>query len=156
MQRSRTEPDRGAVAYSQAEAALDGIHVIRTNVSAETLGAEEVVQAYKDLSEVERAFRIMKGFALEVGPIRHRLERRVRAHVSLCMLARYVRWHMEEALAPPLLLMDHDLEGGEARRTSAVAPARRSEVGEQKVRRQQPRTGIRPGASTPSWPASRP
>ena len=122
----------------QAEAALDGIYVIRTNVPEDELGAEEVVEAYKDLSEVERAFRIMKGFALEVGPVRHRLEKRVRAHVFLCMLARYVRWHMEEALAP-ILLTDHDPEGGEARRTSAVAPARRSEAGERKVRRQ--RTG---------------
>jgi hypothetical protein len=124
----------------QAEAALDGIYVIRTNVPEDELGAEEVVEAYKDLSEVERAFRIMKGFALEVGPIRHRLEKRVRAHVFLCMLARYVRWHMEQALAP-LLLTDHDPEGAQARRTSAVAPARRSEAGEQKVRRQRTEDG---------------
>jgi hypothetical protein len=119
----------------EAEAALDGIYVIRTNVSAETLGAEAVVQAYKDLSEVEQAFRVMKGFALEVGPIRHRLEERVRAHVFLCMLAYYVRWHMEKALAP-MLLTDHDPQGAEARRDSVVAPARRSEAGERKVRRQ--------------------
>ncbi len=84
---------------------------------------------------MEKAFRVMKGFALEVGPIRHRLEERVRAHVFLCMLAYYVRWHMEKALAP-LLLTDHDPEGGEARRDSVVAPARRSEAGERKVRRQ--------------------
>jgi len=119
----------------EAEAALDGIYVIRTNVSAETLGAEAVVQAYKDLSEVEQAFRVMKGFALEVGPIRHRLEERVRAHVFLCMLAYYVRWHMEKALAP-MLLTDHDPQGAEAHRDSVVAPARRSEAGERKVRRQ--------------------
>jgi hypothetical protein len=124
----------------QAEASLDGIYVIRTNVSAETLGAEGVVQSYKDLSEVEKSFRIMKGFALEVGPIRHQLERRVRAHIFLCMLARYVRWHMEEALAP-LLLTDHDPEEAEARRTSAVAPARRSQRGERKVRRQRTEDG---------------
>jgi hypothetical protein len=126
------ERDREAI---ETEAALDGIYVIRTNVSDETLEAEEVVRAYKDLSEVEKAFRVMKGFALEVGPIRHRLEERVRAHVFLCMLAYYVRWHMEKALAP-LLLTDHDPEGGEARRDSVVAPARRSEAGERKVRRQ--------------------
>jgi hypothetical protein len=76
----------------------------------------------------------MKGFALEVGPIRHRLEERVRAHVFLCMLARYVRWHMEKALAP-MLLTDHDPRGAEARRTSVVAPAQRSTAGERKVRR---------------------
>jgi hypothetical protein len=80
-------------------------------LSAETLGAEAVVHAYKDLAEVEQAFRVMKGFALEVGPIRHRLDERVRAHVFLCMLAHYVRWHMEEALAP-MLLTDHDPQGG--------------------------------------------
>ncbi|MGD2123444.1 MAG: IS1634 family transposase [Gemmatimonadota bacterium] len=119
----------------ETEAALDGIYVIRTNVSAETLGAGEVVRAYKDLSEVEQAFRVMKGFALEVGPIRHRLEERVRAHVFLCMLAYYVRWYMEKALAP-LLLTDHDPGGVEARRDSVVAPAQRSEAAERKVRRQ--------------------
>lgn len=118
----------------EGEAALDGIYVIRTSVSAERLGAEAVVQAYKDLAEVEQAFRVMKGFALEVGPIRHRLEERVRAHVFLCMLARYVRWHMEKALAP-MLLTDHDPQGAEARRTSVVAPAQRSTAGERKVRR---------------------
>ncbi|MFH1766188.1 MAG: IS1634 family transposase [Gemmatimonadota bacterium] len=119
----------------EGEAALDGIYVIRTSVSAETLGAEAVVQAYKDLAEVEQAFRVMKGFGLEVGPIRHRLDERVRAHVFLCMLAHYVRWHMEKALAP-MLLTDHDPQGAEARRDSIVAPARRSAAGERKVRRQ--------------------
>jgi hypothetical protein len=124
----------------EAEAALDGIYVIRTNVSAETLGAREVVEAYKQLAEVEKAFRIMKGFALEVGPIRHRREERIRGHVFLCMLAHYVRWHMAKALAP-LLLTDHDPEGGEARRESIVAPARRSRAGETKVRRQRTESG---------------
>jgi hypothetical protein len=125
------ERDRVSI---ETEAALDGIYVIRTNVSAETLGAKEVVRVYKDLSQVEQAFRVMKGFALEVGPIRHRLEERVRAHVFLCMLAHYVRWHMEKALAP-LLLTDHDPQGAEARRDSVVAPAQRSRGAERKVRR---------------------
>jgi hypothetical protein len=125
----------------EAEAALDGIYVIRTSVPAEALEAEEVVRAYKDLSGLEQAFRIMKKFALEVGPIRHRLEERVRAHVFVCMLARYVRWHMERALAP-ILLTDHDPEGARARRTSIVAPARRSEAGERKVRSQQTEDGL--------------
>lgn len=93
------------------------------------------VRAYKDPSEVEQAFRVLKDFALEVEPIRHRREDRVRAHVFLCMLALYVRKHMEKALAP-LLLTDHDPEGAEARRRSIVAPARRSAAGERKVRRQ--------------------
>ena len=66
-----------------------------------------MVRAYKSLSRVERAFRVCKDFALEVEPIRHRREDRVRAHVFLCMLAYYVRLHMEQALAP-ILFTDHD------------------------------------------------
>lgn len=129
------ERDEGSIAE---EAALDGIYVIRTNVAAEECDAEAVVRAYKELSEVEQAFRVLKGFSLEVEPIRHRREDRVRAHVFLCMLAFYVRKHMERALAP-LLLTDHDPEGAEALRHSIVAPARRSAAGERKVRLQ--RTG---------------
>lgn len=127
------ERDEASIAE---EAALDGIYVIRTNVPGEDLDAEAVVRAYKDLSQVEQAFRVLKDFALEVEPIRHRREDRVRAHVFLCMLAFYVRKHMERALAP-LLLTDH----AEARRDSIVAPARRSEAGERKVRRQRSETG---------------
>jgi hypothetical protein len=124
----------------EAEAALDGIYVIRTSVPKTELGAEAVVEAYKDLSEVEQGFRVLKDFALEVGPIRHRLEERVRAHVFLCMLARYVRWQMEQALSP-LLLTDHDPQGAQARRGSPVAPAQRSRAGERKIRRQRTEGG---------------
>lgn len=116
------------------EADLDGIYVVRTNVSQEELDSEAVVGAYKDLSEVEQAFRVLKAFHLEVHPVRHRREDRVRAHVFLCMLAYYVRHHMEKALAP-LLFTDHEPKEGEARRDSVVAPARRSEAGQRKVRR---------------------
>ncbi len=123
-----------------AQAALDGIYVIRTSVSAQALGAPEVVEAYKQLAEVEKAFRIMKSFALEVGPIRHRREERIRGHVFLCMLAHYVRWHMAKALAP-MLLTDHDPDGAEARRRSIVGPARRSKAGEAKTRRQRTESG---------------
>lgn len=126
------ERDEASIAE---EAALDGIYVIRTNVAAEEMGSEEVVRAYKGLSEVEQAFRVLKDFALEVEPIRHRREDRVRAHVFLCMLAYYVRKHMEQALAP-ILLTDHDPEGAKARLDSIVAPARRSQAGERKIRRQ--------------------
>jgi transposase len=80
------------------EAALDGIYVLRTSVSAETLAAPEVVRSYKQLKEVERAFRSFKG-PLEVRPVRHRLEDRVRAHVFLCMLAYYLEWHLRQAWA---------------------------------------------------------
>jgi len=125
----------------EAEAALDGIYVIRTNVAATELGPEAVVEAYKGLSEVEQAFRVMKDFALEVEPIRHRRGDRIRAHVFLCMLAHYVRKHMEQALAP-MLFTDHDPEGAEARRDSIVAPARRSEATERKVRRRATDDGL--------------
>ncbi|MGD2071585.1 MAG: IS1634 family transposase [Gemmatimonadota bacterium] len=122
------------------EATLDGIYVIRTNVAQDELDAADVVRAYKDLSQVEQAFRVLKDFALEVEPIRHRREDRVRAHIFLCMLALYVRKHMEEALAP-LLLTDHHPEGAETRRRSIVAPAERSEAAERKVRRQRTDAG---------------
>jgi transposase len=115
------------------EAALDGIYVLRTDVPAETQGAEAVVSAYKHLSRVERAFRCLKGIDLLVRPINHRPADRVRAHIFLCMLAYYVEWHMRERLAP-LLFQDDDRDGAERRRTSVVAPAKRSASAEQKTR----------------------
>ncbi|HSR42189.1 MAG TPA: transposase, partial [Longimicrobiales bacterium] len=115
------------------EAALDGIYVLRTSVSAEEMDSEDVVRAYKRLSEVERAFRISKDFSLEVEPIYHRLEDRVRAHIFLCMLALYVRIHMERALAP-ILFTDHDPAGAEAKRASIVAPAPLSDAALSKKR----------------------
>jgi transposase len=78
------------------EAALDGIYVLRTSVSAETLASDEVVRSYKQLKEVERAFRSLKG-PLEIRPVHHRLEDRVRAHVFLCTLAYYLEWHLRQA-----------------------------------------------------------
>jgi transposase len=80
------------------EAALDGIYVLRTNVSAETLASPEVVRSYKQLGQVERAFRSFKG-PLELRPIHHRLEDRVRAHVFLCTLAYHLEWHLRQAWA---------------------------------------------------------
>lgn len=115
------------------EAALDGIYVLRTSVSAHDLDSEDIVRAYKRLSEVEQAFRISKDFSIEVEPIYHRLEHRVRAHVFLCMLALYVRIHMERALAP-LLFTDHDPAGAEAKRDSIVAPAPLSDAAKSKKR----------------------
>ena len=131
------ERDEDSIAQ---EGSLDGIYVVRTSVPEEELGSEAVVRAYKDLSKVEQAFRVMKTFHLEVHPVRHRREDRIRAHVFLCMLAYYVRRHMEQALAP-LLFPDHDPEAGEARRDSIVAPARRSEAGERKVQRRRTESG---------------
>ena len=85
-----------------AEAALDGLYVVRTSVPAERLEAAEVVETYKRLSAVERDFRSLKGDDLAVRPIFHWREDRVRAHLFLCLLAAYVRWHLEAAWAPLL------------------------------------------------------
>ena len=106
------------------EAALDGIYVIRTNVPAEELPAEEAVRSYKSLSRVERAFRSYKTVDLKVRPVHHRLEGRVRAHVFLCMLAYYVEWHMRRRSRR--LFDDDDPAAAEAARSSPVAPARPS------------------------------
>jgi len=92
----------------EQEAALDGLYVIRTSEPAHQLSAPDAVRSYKSLSQVERAFRSLKGFGLRIRPIFHRAERRVRAHVFLCMLAYYVEWHMRRALAP-LLFHDEEL-----------------------------------------------
>jgi transposase len=109
------------------EAALDGLYVIRTDVPAEQMSAEQTVRNYKSLSAVERAFRSMKTIDLKVRPIHHRKADRVRAHVLLCMLAYYVEWHMRQALAP-LLFDDHDRAAAQAQRRSIVEPAQRSEA----------------------------
>jgi transposase len=108
-----------------AEAALDGIYIIRTSVGKKQMDSAEAVRSYKALAEVERAFRSMKTIDLHVRPIHHRLETRVRAHIFLCMLAYYVEWHMREAWRP-LLFADED----RARKThrDPVAAARRSEA----------------------------
>ena len=115
------------------EAHLDGIYVIRTNVAAALASSEDAVRYYKELSNVERAFRSMKSVDLKVRPIHHRSENRVRTHVLLCMLAYYVEWHMRRALAP-MLFDDADPAAGEALRSSIVAPAQRSPQAKQKAR----------------------
>ncbi len=86
----------------QAEAALDGIYILRTSVPAQTLPTGDIVRAYKGLEQVERAFGSFKGPDLQIRPIHHRLETRVRAHVLLCMLAYYLTWHLRAAWAPLL------------------------------------------------------
>ena len=83
-----------------AEAALDGIYVLRTTINENDLDAVEVVHAYKALAHVERDFRHLKVDDIDLRPIHHRLEHRVRSHVFLCMLASYLVWHLREALAP--------------------------------------------------------
>jgi hypothetical protein len=90
-----------------AEAALDGFYVLRTSVDADTLPTDDVVRAYKGLEQVERAFGTFKGPELEIRPIHHRLEDRVRAHVFLCTLAYYLTWHLKAAWAPLLFADEH-------------------------------------------------
>jgi Transposase DDE domain len=107
-----------------AEAALDGIYVLRTSVDASSLEPGEVVSSCKALAQVERAFRAFNT-DLDIRPIRHRTEDRVRAHVFLRMLSYYITWHMQARLAP-MLFTDDDKPAASAARTSPVAPATRS------------------------------
>ena len=107
-----------------AEAALDGIYVLRTSVTASGLETGEVVSSYKALAQVERAFRAFNT-DLDIRPIRHRTETRVRAHVFLRMLSYYITWHMQARLAP-ILFTDDDKPAAQAARHSPVAPAARS------------------------------
>jgi hypothetical protein len=107
-----------------AEAALDGIYVLRTSVTASDLGSGEVVSSYKALAQVERAFRAFNT-DLDIRPIRHHTETRVRAHVFLRMLSYYITWHMHDRLAP-ILFTDDDKPAAQAARHSPVAPAARS------------------------------
>ena len=107
-----------------AEAKLDGIYVLRTSVEPGDLDSSEVVSSYKALAQVERAFRAFNT-DLDIRPIRHRTEDRVRAHVFLRMISYYITWHMQARLAP-VLFTDDDKPAAQAARTSPVAPAARS------------------------------
>ena len=115
-----------------AEAALDGIYIIRTSVAAEQMDAADCVRNYKSLANVERAFRSLKTIDLKVRPIHHRKADRVRAHIFLCMLAYYVEWHMREAWRE-LMFADTD-QAAKATR-DPVAPALRSKGAQAKAAR---------------------
>jgi hypothetical protein len=117
-----------------AEAALDGIYVVRTNVPESACAAAGAVRAYKGLAWAEQAFRMMKTAELELRPVFHWTATRVRAHVLLCMLAYYLEWHMRRSLAP-MLFDDHDPAGREAQRTSPVAKAMPSPAARRKAAR---------------------
>ena len=112
-----------------AEAALDGLYVIRSNVAPERLSEQDLVRSYKLLSGVERAFRTMKSVDLQVRPVHHRLADRVRAHIFICLLAYYVRWHLERSWAS-LLYRDEQPPVLE----DPVAPAERSASAREKAR----------------------
>ena len=123
-----------------AEAALDGIYVIRTSLASKQMGAAEAVRSYKSLANVERAFRSLKTVDLKVRPIHHRLADRVRSHIFLCMLAYYVEWHMREAWRP-LLFADEDVAA--KGRRDPVARAQRSRAAEEKAATKRRRDGGR-------------
>ncbi len=120
-----------------AEAALDGFYVLRTSIGKDELSAQAVVRAYKQLAQVEQAFRAMKGPELEIRPVHHRLENRVRAHVFLCMLAYAVRFEMEQRLAPLLFKDDAPLAPADP-----VAPAQRSPTGRKKAATKRTEDGL--------------
>lgn len=117
------------------EASLDGIYVVRTSLPKERASAADAVRSYKKLSRVERAFRTIKTGNLEVRPIHHRLEDRVRAHILLCVLAYYVEWHMRDALRP--LLFSDEMTDEEKDQRDPVAPAQRSEAALRKIKTKQ-------------------
>lgn len=113
------------------EAALDGLYVVRSSVDEKRMNSQRVVETYKSLAKVERAFRCMKTVDLSLRPIYHRNEDRIRSHVFICMLAYYVEWHMREKLRP-VLFADDDQESASVARKSIVAPAQRSESAKRK------------------------
>ncbi|MGH3469234.1 MAG: IS1634 family transposase, partial [Thermocrispum sp.] len=123
-------------AQIDAEAALDGIYVLRTSLPPEKLDAPGVVLAYKNLAHVERDFRIIKTDDLDLRPIHHRLEQRVKAHVLLCMLACHLVWHLRKAWAPLTFTDEHPPQ-----RDNPVAPASRSTHAERKARYQHDESG---------------
>lgn len=122
----------------RAEAALDGIYVIRTSVPREIISTEDAVRHYKKLARVERAFRSMKSVSLKVRPIYHWLEHRVRAHILLCMLAYYVEWHMRRAWAELLFAEEED----DLDTRDPVAPAEPSTVARAKARKKKNAAGL--------------
>ena len=119
-----------------AEAALDGIYVVRTSTTGDQLDTAGVVEAYRRLAAVERDFRSLKTVDLELRPIHHHLEQRVRAHVLVCLLAAYLVWHLRKAWAP-LTFTDET----PPQRSDPVAPARRSPAATHKAASQQTTDG---------------
>ena len=111
-----------------AEAELDGIYVLRTRVDTDTLDPAGVVDSYKKLANIERDFRIIKTDDLDLRPIHHRLDQRVRAHVLICLLACYLVWHLRKAWAPLTFTDEHPPQ-----RDNPVAPAQRSEHADAKA-----------------------
>jgi DDE family transposase len=123
-------------AQIDAEAALDGVYVLRTSVPAQRLDPPGVVVAYKNLAHLERDFRTIKVDDLDLRPVHHRLEDRVRAHVLICMLAAYLVWHLRRSWAELTYTDEHPPTRG-----NPVAPARRSAHAAAKASRQHDQHG---------------
>ena len=119
-----------------AEAALDGIYVLRTSVPATELDPAAVVESYKNLAHVERDFRSIKTDDLDLRPIHHRLDERVRAHVLICLLACYLVWHLRKAWAPLTFTDEHP-----PARDTPIAPAQRSPQAQAKASTQHDANG---------------
>ena len=118
------------------EAALDGLYILRTNIEPDALPTRDVVRSYKQLEQVERAFRTLKGPDLAIRPIHHHLSHRVRSHVFLCTLAYYLTWHLREAWTPLIFKDEHHPTA-----TDPVAKAVRSDHATQKARTKTTTTG---------------
>jgi hypothetical protein len=119
-----------------AEAALDGFYILRTSLAPEDLASKDVVRAYKNLEQAERAFGSFKGPDLQIRPIHHRLETRVRAHVLICTLAYYLTWHLKTAWKP-LLFADENRPAD----PDPIAKAVRSPAAQQKAQTKRTTTG---------------
>ena len=129
----------GRLAYARKqaqideEAALDGFYVLRTNLAEQTLAAPDVVRSYKQLTHAERAFRTLKSPELEIRPIRHRREDRVRAHAFLCLLAYYLEWHLRQAWAPLLFSDEQPPLAADPVAKAERSPAARRKASTQKT-----------------------
>ena len=135
-----------------AEAELDGIYVLRTSVESDTLDPAGIVESYKNLANVERDFRIIKTDDLDLRPIHHRLDDRVKAHVLICLLACYLIWHLRKAWAPLTFTDEHPPQ-----RDNPVAPAQRSPDADAKASPNTTPTATRYAASaaySTTWPPS--
>ena len=139
-----------------AEAALDGIYVLRTSVDSQALDPAAVVESYKNLANIERDFRIIKSDDLDLRPIHHRLDDRVKAHVLICMLACYLIWHLRKAWAPMTFTDEHPPQPGQSRRPRKAFRRRPRQSLQQTRRRRQPATQLPRPARPPGHPHPQP
>ena len=136
IEHNRFEYARNAATLAR-ESELDGFYMLRTDQPKERMSAAEVVRSYKNLAQVEQAFRSLKSIDLQIRPIRHRTESRVRSHLFLCLLAYYVQWHLRQALKPLLYSEEQPLP-----RANPVAPPKPSKALQQKKTKHQTQDGL--------------